>query len=433
MFNPKENLLEQQLAVSGLEMQWIGAVIGAATAVIGGISKSKQAAKNNKNAKNNEEQQRKFNKKIAKLTNEHNDKLDAADKANYHAMRDYSHETNMRNWERGKEIQDFEHASRLNQYYKSQAIGQEQLRLNDQAFAIGVDSEKAAIDEAFIQQQFQHQESMAALRQTYAEQAINRKEQNVELMGIKSQQNLASLGVQNTINQLATQNALQKETAMIENLVAQGAAQASMQAGKSKAKAQQANMASLHRSLMSLESELSGKYKQAAIQMAQINADASLAEMGVGLNLQRIENAISDAESSAQANIEVLNANMQSTIRESQRNIRQLGLERRTADVNTRAGMMIAPAKLPYAPVPTMPAERIFVERMEAIEGFVPKGTRQSTFAPIVEGIGSAAGTLASANFGGGDDGGGGGNTGDYGSGSEAPKSNIPRNIYGDD
>ena len=37
MFNPKENLLDQQLAVSGLEMQWVGAAISAGTAIVGGI------------------------------------------------------------------------------------------------------------------------------------------------------------------------------------------------------------------------------------------------------------------------------------------------------------------------------------------------------------------------------------------------------------
>ena len=40
MFNPKENLLDQQLAVSGLEMNIVGVIAGisAVASVVGGIS-----------------------------------------------------------------------------------------------------------------------------------------------------------------------------------------------------------------------------------------------------------------------------------------------------------------------------------------------------------------------------------------------------------
>ena len=38
MFNPKgNNLLDEQMFVSGLEMNWLGAVIGGVTAIAGGI------------------------------------------------------------------------------------------------------------------------------------------------------------------------------------------------------------------------------------------------------------------------------------------------------------------------------------------------------------------------------------------------------------
>ena len=118
MFNPKDNLLDQQLAVSGLEMQFFKDLI------TGG------AHSRNKAAKKAEKKQREYNEKIAKLTNEHNDKLDAADKENYHMMRDFSHESNMQNWQRSSEIQDFQYLSQLQQFQKSQAIGNAQMGLN---------------------------------------------------------------------------------------------------------------------------------------------------------------------------------------------------------------------------------------------------------------------------------------------------------------
>ena len=382
MFNPKESLLDQQLAVSGLEMQFFKDLI-----TTGAYSRNKKAKKNEKNAKRQAA-------KVAKIQNEHNDKLDAADKANYQAMRDFTHESNVRNWERGKEIQDYQYASQLNQYYKSQSIGQQQLRLNEQARDIAVEGERAAINEAFIQQNFQHQESMAALQQTYAEQAINRTEQNIQLAGINNRQQFGAISIENELKQQREQTGLQKESAMVDSLVAQGTAQLG-QAGKSTAKAQQANMASLHRSLMALDTELSGKKVTAAIQMAELNADASLSKMGIGLNLTRIENAIADAEGAAQGNIEVLKANMQSMIAQSERNIEQIDLERRVADANTRAAMMIKPQRLSYDPEPQLPPERVFVDRMEVIPGFVPSAQQENLWSAGISTVGSVVGTVA--------------------------------------
>ncbi len=382
MFNPKENLLDQQLAVSGLEMQFFKDLI-----TTGAYSRNKKAKKNEKNAK-------KQQKKIAKTHNQHNKKLDEADKANYQAMRDFTHETNVRNWERGKEIQDYQYTAQLNQYYKSQAIGQQQLRLNEQARDIAIEGERAAINEAFIQQNFQHQESMSALRQAYAEQGINRAEQNIQLAGINSRQQFGAMSIENELKQQREQTGLQKESAMVDSLVAQGTAQLG-QAGKSTAKAQQANMASLHRSLMALDTELSGRKVTAAIQMAELNADASLSKMGVGLNLKRIENAIADAESAAQGNIEVLNANMQSLMTQAERNVQQIELERSVSDANTRAAMMIKPQRLSYDPEPELPPERIFVDRMEMIPGFVPSAQQENLWSAGIKTVASVVSTVA--------------------------------------
>ena len=177
-----------------------------------------------------------------------------------------------------------------------------------------------------------------------------------------------------------TTNAIAKETAMVESLTAQGQAQLG-QAGKSTAKRAQSNMAALSRSLMALDAEVSGKYKKAAIQMAELNAESSLAKMGVGLNLERLENALQQAEDTAQGNLQVMRDNMKSRIAQSERNIRQISLDRQTADVNTRAGMMLFPERLSYEPIPQLPPERVFVDRMEAIPGFVPPAVTESRFA----------------------------------------------------
>ena len=388
MFNPKENLLDQQLAESGLEMQFFKDLI------TGG------AHSRNKAAKKAEKKQREHAEKVARLTNEHNDKLDAADRENYHMMRDFSHESNMRNWQRGREIQDFQYLSQLKQFQKSTAIGNAQLGLNADAERLGIEGEQAVIEEAFIQNQFQHDASMANLKEAYTQGMFDRREQNLQLRGIKDKERFGIANVVNELKLQETQNALQKESTMVDSLVARGTAQLG-QAGKSSAKGVQANMAALQRSLMALDTEMSGRRISAHLQMAELQADASLAEASVGLNLERIDNAIENAEGEAAANLEIQRANMKSRISQTERNIKQISLERKFADVNTRAGMMIFPKRLDYDPAPRKPPERVFVDRMEAIPGFVPPAQQENLWAAGIARVGSAvaAGVTAGASM----------------------------------
>lgn len=365
MFNPKGNdLLDEQLAVSGVNHYILDILTGGA--------KSR-----NETAKKNEEAARKHQGKIAKIQNKHNRKLDKADLENYHAMRDFTHESNLRNWERGKEIQDFQYLSQMQQYQKSHAIGNAQLGLNAEAMALGIQAEQDTIEEAFIQQQFQHEASMASLKETYTQGRFDRREQNIQLAGIRNKQEFGLAALQNELNQQAKATGLQKEAAMVDSLVAMGTAQLG-QAGKSTAKGVQANMASLQRSLMALDTEMSGRAVAAHLQMAELQADASLSKMSVGLNLERIDNSISNAEAEAEGNLKVMRANMQSQIRQADRNVTQIGLERKFADVNTKAGMMIKPERLPYDPKPRQTPERKFVKRLKAIPGFVPSAQQEN-------------------------------------------------------
>lgn len=403
MFNPKGNLLDEQLVISGLEMSiepmTIMAGVSAATSIIGGISGASKASSQNAAAKKAHKEQKKFAKKTAKLTNKHNKKLDAADKANYYAMREFNHETAMSQWQRNAELQDFQYLNRLKEYQKSQAIGNAQLGLNAQAAVQGIQAEQAAIQEAFIEQQFEHESNLSALKQAYVQQNFNRQEANIQLAGIKQSKRFGALSFQNTVDQLMEQGALQKEAAMVESLVSEGAIQAAGQAGQSTAKAQQSNAAALQRSLMTLSSEINGTYKKAAVQLAELNADASLQEAGVGLNLQRIDNAIQDAESEANANIAVLNANMKSTIAQTVRDVKQISLDRQYADINTQANMMLKPERLDYDPAPRLPPEQTFVERQKALPGYVPPPQQQSVWAPLFQGVSSAASTMANPDL----------------------------------
>jgi len=399
MFNPKgSNLLDEQLAVSGLEMYADGvitaAVVGGAAQVIGGIFGASSASKQNAAARRAERKQRKFNKKVAKKTNKYNDKLDAADQANYHAMRDYSYETSIKNWNRGKELQNFAFAQEAKKYEKSLEITSGQIGLNQEAAQQGIMGEQASIEDMFIQQQFQGETSLGALKDAYVEQAFNIREENTKLLGIRSKQNLGNASITNQIDSLMTSGSLQKQASLVEGLLAEGKASLG-QAGKSRIKGKQSAAAALQRGLVGLEAELTGKRKQAGIELAQLNAETSLAITGVGLNLEKINNAIESAEGEAEYNGRIMSANVESAINQSQRNVEEILQQKKYTDLNTIASMMLRPEFTGYDPKPEKPPERIFVDRMKAIPGFVPPAAQQNVWAPLISGIAGAASSIS--------------------------------------
>ena len=287
MFNPKENLLERELAVSGLEMSIVGvfAAVSAVASIAGGISQSQQNKKNNKRAEQNANEQRAAAKEQAEKTNEYNKKVFAADKANYYSNRAYEWETSLRNYKYNQGIQDYQYLQTARQYQSSVENTQQQLVYN----------------------------SMAAMEARESEQA--------------------------SLNEILTEDAFQRESLLVEQLQKQGQA-ALMQAGQSRAKAiQSAN--------------------------AQVGRDRA-----------------------------VMRASLDSARLQSERNMRDIALGRFIDDQNVMSSMMIRPERLPDLPAPIQAPERIFVAPIEATEAFVPAPLQQSTFAPIVQGIGAAGSSL---------------------------------------
>ena len=420
MFNPKGNhLLDEQLAVSGLEMSiepaTAFAAVSAGAAIVGGISGASQASKNNATARKNARKQKKEAKKVAKLTNKHNDKLDKAEKANYEADKQFQYDSRVRQHEFDNQIVDIQNAAARARFEKSEQISAFNLGLNEQSQAQAIEAQIISIQDKFVEQQFAQDTALSSLKSTYFNQNINKQKEYVTLQGIRNKQNIGSAQIQSTIKDLMTKSALAKESNQVEALIAEGKASLG-QAGKGRVKAKQSVKAGLQRSLHGLSIELSGKRKQAALELVQLYADTSLEKTGVGLNLQVIDNAIVSAEEDAVHNQEVLKANMESFLDQSARNVSEISLRKATADINVLSSKMIKPVDTPYAPAPRETPERIFVERMKVRPGFVAAPTQQSVIAPLISGIGKAAGSLTSVDWGG--SGGGGSDTGG-GGGSE--------------
>ena len=284
MFNPKENLLDQQLAVSGLEMNILPVLAGitAVASIAGGISQSRQNAKNNARQEKSYKEQKAASEKIAERTNKYNKEVYQTDLQNYYNNRAYEWETTLRNYKYNQSIQDYNFQATAKQYEASVANTEQQLIYN----------------------------SMAAMEAQESEQAA--------------------------LNEILAEDAFQREGLLIEQLKNEGRA-ALLQAGNSKAKAMQSQAAAMGR-------------------------DSA-----------------------------VMRASLGSARAQSERNMRDIALGRFIDDQNVMSSMMIRPDRLPDLPAPIQAPERIFVEPMEVDPQYIAPPLKQSTFAPIVQGIGSAA------------------------------------------
>jgi len=284
MITKNYDLLGEQLAESGLEMN----IFGAIASIAGGIFGATQANKQNRQAQDNYEDQKEAAEEAAELQNEYNKEVFEADKQNYANNRRYEYETAVRQWKYNQSIQDYQYLQTVKQYGKSVENTKDQLSYN----------------------------SLAA-RQAYE-------------------------GEQAALNEIYTEDAFNRQDLLVNQLQGQGQAQTG-QAGRSRTKALQ----------------------------------SSLAEIG--------------------RNAAIMNASLTSSVKQTDRNLRDVTMRRYGADMQARAGMMLQPENLPDLLQPTQAPERIFVEPMEVLPQAIGAPRQQSVFAPLVNGLASAAPSLMNA------------------------------------
>lgn len=162
-------------------------------------------------------------------------------------------------------------------------------------------------------------------------------------------------------------------------------------------------------------------YNSIAAREAQEQEQASLAEIlnsdafqREGMVIERLQNegraalmqaggsrakALQSTVAEQGRNAAILSASLVSAGMQSQRNMRDIELGRYADDLKARNAMMIEPERLPDIPQPIKPPERVFVEPMKATAGFIPSPMQQSIFAPLISGVGSAAGGLMKADL----------------------------------
>ena len=160
MINKNYDLLGEQLAESGLEMSIVigaGAIIGAATSVIGGIFGASQADKSNREARKAQEKAEEAAEEAADKTNEYNKRSFEVDKQNYANTRAFERETLTRNWQYQTEQQDFGYLSAIEQYGKSVQNTQDRLTYNSIAAMQAYESEQSALNDLFTEDAFSRQ------------------------------------------------------------------------------------------------------------------------------------------------------------------------------------------------------------------------------------------------------------------------------------
>jgi hypothetical protein len=95
----------------------------------------------------------------------------------------------------------------------------------------------------------------------------------------------------------------------------------------------------------------------------------------------------------------VMSASLTGEIAASNLRMFDISMGKYTADAAVEAARMLRPDRLPDIPAPTMPPEPTWLEPMKILPGMAAPAQTQSVFAPLVQGIGAAAGSLAKIDW----------------------------------
>ena len=271
----------------------VGAIlasVSAVTSIAGGIMGSSQASKQNAAARKNQRKQQKLLNKQAKNQNKYNQEKFDAERENYKKQADYNFQSAILDWQYKTSLRALQERTDMQKYIINADNSRRQLSFNKLAEQQGLSREQLAIEDA------------------------------------------------------RTENAFQRQDLLVAQLQAEGKASLS-QAGNSRNKSIQSNIAQIGRDIAVMNASLTGEINQSNLNMFDI----------------------------------------------------QLG--RFSADARVEAARMLKPQRLPDIPAPVRPPEPTWVEPMKILPGMAAPAQQQSVFAPLISGIGSAASSLASVDF----------------------------------
>ena len=166
MFNPKENLLDQQLAVSGLEMNITWAGVSAIASIGSGIFGAASASSSNRAANRRYKKQKKLAKKQAKITNKYNKAAFEAEKKDYYAAREFQYDMAVKQFQYDTAVQDFRYLQDVKAYGKSVENYGQQLIYNSIASAASKSSQMAAYNETLDAAAYESQDMLVSQLQS---------------------------------------------------------------------------------------------------------------------------------------------------------------------------------------------------------------------------------------------------------------------------
>ena len=108
---------------------------------------------------------------------------------------------------------------------------------------------------------------------------------------------------------------------------------------------------------------------------------------------------VQSTEAQIGRDLAVLDASLTGEINASHLRMFDISLGKYAADARVQAARMLRPEKLPDIPAPLKPPEPTWVEPMEVIPGMAAQAAQQSTFMPLIQGIGGAAQSIASVDW----------------------------------
>ena len=264
--------------------------IGIATTLAGGIMGASSASSQNAKNKKAEKKQQKLLDEQARLQNEYNAAKFEIEQENYDKQANYNFETALEKWRYSTEIRAIQEKIDSQKYLLNVKNSAEELSFNALAEQQGLSREQLAQQDARNEYAFNRQDLLVAQLES---------------------QGKASLG----------------------------------QAGRSRSKSIQSNLAQIGRDIAVMDASLTGEIKQSNLNMFDIR------------------------------------------------------LGRYGADARVEAARMLRPERLPDIPAPTKPPEPTWLEPMKILPGMAAPAQQQSVWAPLVSSIGSAAGAAAKIDW----------------------------------
>lgn len=407
MFNPKENLLDQQLAESGLEMTVVdpaSLILGGGSLLLGAIGQSQASSAARAQAEAYKDQ-RKYAKKVADLQLQ--DRIDSYNYArdtyeitlaNYEAEKKYQRKLRIDEWKQANKMRKRQYNDAVDAYNASVDAFEDQIDFNQIASDVAVRDSQRVLQEQYDAIKFEAEGLQLDLEASREQANLELKNLNtadkqaerrgkIETSGVKLEFDAARNQFDSASAELAAlTDSARAETAeklriqRYESLLEEGAARATGQAGRSAMKvqssiaaqdalAQQSIVDALVRNdvMTSIEkrklvNNLDMAQRSAKLSMKQINEsirvgveERNAARLGIGLK------QIQDARRMG-LNIEQLTASRKSAEDQYDADISQIELDQYAANVAAQSNILPKPVYPDKIKKPIKPPEPILQE-----------------------------------------------------------------------